>query len=242
MSHRFFGALETETRARLPAAEAEHARRVLRLRDGAEIQILTEDGRSYAGQLRFSEGEAFAEELVPLPSTEPPVDVTLYMGIPKGEKLELISQKLTEIGVKRIVPVRTERCVAKIEPKEAEKKLSRPRRIAAEAQKQSGRSIAPEITDPVNIADLPELFKTHDRVFLLWEEADGYHLSDARRDTPDITDIAYIVGSEGGISPKEAAFLKEAGAEYITLGPRILRAETAAIAGAAAILTLWGDL
>ncbi|MBR4235366.1 MAG: 16S rRNA (uracil(1498)-N(3))-methyltransferase [Clostridia bacterium] len=242
--HRFFidAALVNNNTAPLSPAEARHALNVLRLKDGAPVQALDGRGSAWSGWIRTNDGNVYIELGEPLVSNEAPVRVTLYMGLPKGDKLELISQKLTEIGVSQLVPVRMERCVAKIEPSEAEKKLSRARRISQEAQKQSGRQCALEISDPVDMSRLPELVSSHARCFLLWEEARGRRLYDERTDDPDVRDIACIVGPEGGISEKEARMLESAGARAITLGPRILRAETAAIAGCAAILTLWGDL
>ena len=228
--------------APLSAEETLHALRVLRLKDGEAVQALDGLGGVFNGRM-IIDGETasifITEKADP---TEAPVRVTLYMGLPKGEKLEFIAQKLTELGAVKIVPVRMERSVAKIAPNEAEKKLSRPRRIAQEAQKQSGRGIMPEITDPVDMKQLPELFKRHDAVYMLWEEARGYRLSGAHAEHPALNDIAYIVGPEGGISVKEAEYMHSLGAEYVTMGPRILRAETAAVAGCVEIMTLWGDL
>lgn len=241
--HRFMieGGAEGE-RVVLSPEESAHAIKVLRLHDGDEVQALTGDGSAYSAVLRISGAEASVELGDALPSNEAPVRVTLYMGLPKGEKLELIAQKITELGATSLVPVRMERCVAKIEPKEAEKKLSRVVRISQEAQKQSGRQSALTIENPINMEELVRRVSAHDAVYLLWEEAHGYRLSDARVEHPDYTDVAYIVGPEGGITQKEADKLASAGAVMITMGPRILRAETAAIAGCASILTLWGDL
>ena len=229
-------------KAPLSAAESVHALRVLRLKTGDRVQALDGRGRAWNASILVEDGNAFVELISEADITEAPIKVTLYMGLPKGEKLEFIAQKLTELGASAIVPVRMERCVAKIAPSEAEKKLSRPRRIALEAQKQSGRSVMPKITDPVDMARLNELIRAHDKVFLLWEEARGYRLTDAKNELGELNDIGFIVGPEGGISQKEADKLISAGAVPITMGPRILRAETAAVAGCAAIMTLWGDL
>lgn len=226
----------------LNEAEARHALKVLRLKSGDAVQALDGRGSAWEGALETEGEQVYIRLGEACETTEAPVNVTLYMGLPKGEKLELIAQKLTELGAVRLVPVRMERSVAKIPANEAEKKLSRVRRIAQEAQKQSGRQMELEITDPVDFAELPELMKAHDRCFLLWEEARGYRLTDGRADAPDARDIGFIVGPEGGITVREAEKLEQAGVKYVTLGPRILRAETAAIAGCAAIMTLWGDL
>ena len=242
MSHRFFAELTDTARARLPSEEAEHALKVLRLKSGDEVELLDASAHAYKAQLDVAGAEVYADIIEALPSREAPVEVTLFMGIPKGEKLELIAQKLTELGAKSLYPVRMTRCVAKIEDKEADKKLQRPRRIAQEAQKQCGRAGELEIPSPIDIKALCAQIRDYDAVFLLWEEARSLQLKDCKAASPELKRIAYIVGPEGGITCEEANLLTDTGAQAITLGPRILRAETAAVAGCAAIMTLWGDL
>lgn len=230
-------------RAPLSREEAAHALRVLRMKDGDEAQALDANGGSWHAILRVTDDGGAALELTePAGDTESPVRVTLYMGIPKGEKLEIIAQKLTELGAARLVPVRMERCVAKIDAKDAEKKLSRLRRIAQEAQKQSGRTREMEITEPLNLNDAAKALASHELSMVLWEEAQGFRLNDAKSFAPNARDIAFVVGPEGGISRAEAQRLTDAGARLVTMGPRILRAETAAVAGCAVIMSLWGDL
>lgn len=229
--------------APLSQEEAAHALRVLRLKDGDEVQALDGNGRSWLAALHISGEEGASLELKEeLSDTESPARVTLYMGIPKGEKLEIIAQKLTELGAERIVPVRMERCVAKIDDKDAEKKLTRLRRIIQEAQKQCGRTREMEIMPPMNFSKAVEAVTRHEVKLTLWEEAEGYRLNDARADHPNARDIAFVVGPEGGITKNEAEALRQAGALHVTMGPRILRAETAAVAGCAVIMSLWGDL
>ena len=242
--HRFFidNSSIVDGAAALSAEESRHALKVLRLEDGDLVEALDGAGGARLGTLRVRGENAFIELGEALSSTEAPVSFTLYMGIPKGEKLELVAQKLTELGAARLVPVRMERCIAKIAPDEAEKKLQRPRRISREAQKQSGRQSEMEICEPVDFKLLPEMIKRHQKTFLLWENARGRRLWDERQAYEDLTDIACIVGAEGGITEAEAGALSEAGAVPVTLGPRILRAETAAIACAAEVMTLWGDI
>ena len=232
-----------DARAPLSLDETAHALKVLRLKDGETVQALDGEGGMWAAVLRVSgDKEAFVELTEEISNAEAPVDITVYMGIPKGDKFEFLCQKLTELGVRKLVPVRMERSVAKIDEKEKDKKLVRFRKIAQEAQKQCGRGMEMEISDPLNGARLPDEIKAHDVTLLLWEEADGYRIRDAYREYPDARDIACIVGPEGGISEKEAEKLMEAGAKCVTLGPRILRAETAAVTGAAVMMSLWGDL
>lgn len=241
--HRFHidGTQIMEKRALLSKEEAAHALRVLRLKDGSQIEAL--DGHdAWKAVLRVTDDGAYAELLEKMTSKEAPVDVALFMGIPKGEKLELIAQKLTELGATRVVPVRMERCVAKIETKDAEKKLARLRKIASEAMKQCGRTEEMAIDEPVSVAEAAKRISDYELGLMLWEEARGYRLTDAHAETPDARSIAYIVGPEGGISAREAEVFTGAGAKSVTLGPRILRAETAAVAGCAVIMNLWGDL
>ncbi|MBQ1258363.1 MAG: RNA methyltransferase, partial [Clostridia bacterium] len=104
-----------------------------------------------------------------------------YMGIPKGDKFEFLCQKLTELGVRRLVPVRMERSVAKIEEKEKDKKLARFRKIAQEAQKQCGRGMEMEVSDPISVKELEKRVSGHELTLLLWEEAEGYRTKDAYR-------------------------------------------------------------
>jgi len=230
-------------RAPLSKEETAHALRVLRLKDGDEIQVLDGEGGLWSAYLRLENAqEAYCELSEELSSRESDVFVTVYMGIPKGDKLEFLAQKLTELGVKRLVPVRMERSIAKIEEKEKEKKLSRLRKIAQEAQKQCGRGLEMEIADPMNFDAAVKDMQNNDVFLLLWEEAKETRIRDVYKEMPDCLKIACVVGPEGGISQKEAEKMISAGAKCITLGPRILRAETAAVTGAGIMMSLWGDI
>ncbi|MBQ3080048.1 MAG: 16S rRNA (uracil(1498)-N(3))-methyltransferase [Clostridia bacterium] len=242
--HRFFIARtdRNSNRAELSKEDKQHALRVLRLRDGEAVQALDGEGGVWEGTLRVDGDDAYIEVGQALDSKEANVFVTLYMGIPKGEKLDFIVQKLTELGAKRLVPVKMDRCIAKIEEKEQEKKLARLKKISMEAQKQCGRAGEMEILPPVSVSKLSGIIEKHDLTMLLWEEAEGFRIRDAYKERESTKDIAYIVGPEGGISEKEADILIASGAKCVTLGPRILRAETAAVAGAAVIMSLWGDI
>ncbi|MBR5010421.1 MAG: 16S rRNA (uracil(1498)-N(3))-methyltransferase [Clostridia bacterium] len=228
--------------ATLSQDEAKHALKVLRLSDGDEVEAMDGQGRAWRGTLRVNGREVGIELDAPLPSTEAPVELTVYMGLVKGEKLELIAQKLTEIGVSRLVPVRMERSVMQIAPADAAKKLERPRRIAKEALKQCGRTREMEITDPLDFPSLCEKVSRHQKCFVFWENARDVRLLDVFRQQPELNDLACVIGPEGGISEKEMEALICAGACPLTLGKRILRAETAAIAASAEILALWGDM
>ncbi len=233
----------TDARAPLSQEEAAHALKVLRLRDGETVQALDGEGGMWMACLRVMDGKnAYLELKEAISNSEAPIDVTVYMGIPKGDKFEFLCQKLTELGVRRLFPVRMERSVAKIEEKEKDKKLLRFRKIAQEAQKQCGRGLEMEICDPISVNEMKKRVESHELTLLLWEEAEGYRTRDAYREYPGCTDIACIIGPEGGISEREANMVMDAGAKCVTLGPRILRAETAAVTAASVIMSLWGDV
>ncbi len=220
----------------LSPEEAAHALKVLRMRPGDGCEV-SDGERLFSGVLR--EG-ARVELTGELPSRESPADITLYMGYPKADKLELILQKFTELGGSRLVPVLTSRCVAR--PEEFEKKRERFERIAQEACKQSGRARAPEIAPLMRFAQAAEDFSRREVGVLFWEDAKDTRLRDVRQAHPDARDIGYFIGPEGGLSAEEAKTLSDGGAAVVTLGERILRAETAAIAGCALIQAMWGDL
>ena len=236
--HRFFAERLDETNAVLPPEEENHALRVLRMNVGAECQALME-GQVYAAAIRETAPRVILTLMKALPSPEPSVSVTLYQGIPKGEKMDYIVQKCTEAGVCRIVPVAFSRCVANWNGKDAEKKQTRFQRIAAEAAKQSGRTVTPQITLPLSFGAMCQEASRHDLVFVPWEEEHGNGI---RANWQGEKDVAIIIGPEGGISPEEIERLKAADAKPVTLGPRIFRTETAGLAALISLLTLSGDM
>ena len=168
--------------------------------------------------------------------------MTLYQGLPKADKLDFIVQKLTELGANRVVPVKMERCVVKSDAKDGKKRQERLQRIACEAVKQCRRACEPEVTEPLTWKQCFERMKAHEILLVPWEDAQGYNMKKAFADAPNATDIGIVVGPEGGMSAAEVHALVGQGAKVVTLGPRILRAETAAVASVAMAMTLWGDL
>ena len=227
----------------LPREEAQHAVRVLRLRPGDAVELIDGDGRAYEAEMTRAERDGAALLVkAGLPGREAPVSLTLYMGLPKAEKLELIAQKLTELGGARLVPVVMARSVARPDQRDADKRRERLERIALEATKQCGRGRVPEMAAPVGWKEALALMAAHQLTLMPWEEARGLRLSDVRAERPDAKDIAVLIGPEGGIAPEEAREAEALGARLVTLGPRILRAETAAIVSVGSVMTLWGDL
>jgi 16S rRNA (uracil1498-N3)-methyltransferase len=177
-------------------------------------------------------------------STESPVAITLAQGLPKGRKFELIIQKAVELGVERIVPLAMARTVVRLEGKRASEKLERWRRIAREAAKQCRRTFLPEVEPLSGLEAFLEALgppRPAQMRLLLWEEAsEPLRELLSRSGSPEA--IICIVGPEGGIEPEEASLATRAGFAPASLGPRILRTETAPLALLAILQHTFGDL
>ena len=229
--------------APLPKDEAKHALKVLRLGVGDEICAMDKAGGRFAAVIEEIGGDAASVRLAQaLPSNEPPVRLTLYQGLPKSDKLYFIVQKLTELGAARLVPVKMERSVVKLNDRDGQKKQERLQKIAREAAKQCKRGGCLEVTAPQTWKQLRESMAAHDLLLVPWEDARGFGLKAARAAFPEAKDVGIVIGPEGGMSENEVRALEELGAKQITLGPRILRTETAAIAAATMAMLLWGDI
>lgn len=223
--------------------EARHAAQVLRMKPGEEVFVVDEDHNRFAGRIEgISKTECTVMLTEELPNNESALRITLYQGVPKAEKLELVTQKLTELGAARIISVKMERCVVKLNEKDAEKRRERLERIAREAGKQCRRAAVPEIVPAQTWKQLRESMQSHDLLLVPWEDAEGFGMRAAFHEFPEAKDIGIVIGPEGGMSAEEVEALREIGARTITLGPRILRTETAAIAACTMAMTLWGDI
>ena len=141
-----------------------------------------------------------------------------------------------------ICPVRMSRCVVKLDARDAEKKRERLVKIAREAAKQCKRAHAPEIAAAMDWRQALAAMARHELLIVPWEEASGLGLRRLHDEMPEVRDVGVVIGPEGGMSADEVCALTDMGARAITLGPRILRTETAAIASCAAVMALWGDL
>ena len=223
----------------LRGQEARHALKVLRLKKGDEIIVFDGEGKEYLAVIDAASPTSVRVKIIEETNVnrDSPLHSTLFMGITnKLQKFELALQKATELGVTEIVPVICARSSNAQLTKNWEGKLRRWREITVNAAKQCGRNILPEIKEPVK---LPEI-KTHaDLSFVLWEKG-GKSLKDYQNYSA--SSVSFIVGPEGGLEKEEIELLKEKGFKPIYLGKRILRAETAAIAGMALIQFIWGDL
>lgn len=243
MMHRFYfsESHRENSRVLLSEEESRHALSVLRLKKGADIILLDGLGGVFAAKIvDTGKQQVLAEILEALPDAEARTRVTLYQGLPKGNKLEIILQKCTELGLHAMQPVLFER--SDREPaKNPDKQLQRLRRIAMEAAKQCGRGQIPMVGQLKTLDEVLPRLAGHGMILAPWEEAKGTRVADVMGKKPP-HEIALVIGPEGGIAPAEMERLRVIGAHAVTLGPRILRTETAGMAALASILTLTGDL
>lgn len=225
----------------IPQEEARHISTVLRLEPGEEILLYDGSGREYSARLLETGKSCTAEILEERWSqSEPAAQITLFQGVPKGEKMDWIVQKCAELGIVRIVPVLTERTVVRLEEKEGRKKQERWQKIALEACKQCGRARVPAVEAPVSFKKALDMLREHPYKLVAYEEERTGALEAFLPKAAE--KLAYFIGPEGGISPAEHEALTQAGAASVTLGRRILRAETAAVAMGAILLYYLGEM
>ena len=244
MSHLYFVDQAEAGIVWLCPEDATHLSRVMRAKVGDVVRLCDGKGTEYEGRVcQLGADFAKAEILSSKKSeSEPSVAVTLYLGLPKADKLELVIQKATELGAVRIVPFVSRFCVAK--PKNEEKKLTRWNKIAKEAAKQSARGFVPQVEMPLTFEQMLSEAASQNAAFFFYE-AGGEALFCEGRLHSRLTGaktVALITGAEGGFSPEEAQQAKQAGCVIAGLGPRILRCETAPLAALSALMALTGNL
>ena len=225
--------------------DSQHALRVLRLEPGEQIELVCPPERFLARIEGVEDGVVRVQAMEPLRSTEARAQVTLYQGLPKADKMELIVQKATELGAAAVQPVVMERCVVRLDGKDAAKKTERWQKIAREAVKQCARVCAPEVRLPQKLSALRQELGGLDVLIVPWEDARDGSIRDALAPFAgrEALRVGILIGPEGGIAPQEAQWLREqAGGRLVTLGPRILRTETAGIAALTIAMALRGEM
>jgi 16S rRNA (uracil1498-N3)-methyltransferase len=231
-------------RATLTGAELEHMRRVLRLGPGDAVTLFDDEG--FEHEATIASYSAGAAEIVIVKSARPeresPLAVTLAQALGKGDKLDLVVEKATELGVAAIVPFVCGRTVPKLDRDAATRRRERWRRIALGAAKQSGRTRVPEIYELVDFSMLVERPSAFDLKIIFWENEQERGLKQLHAQHPRIASLFLVVGPEGGFTAEEAALASAGGFYAVGLGRRILRTETAAVAAVALTQFLWGDL
>lgn len=227
--------------------ELQHLTRVLRLRAGDPVAVFDGNGSEAFGMIETIDKSKACVRLISCSrfKGESPLKLWLVQGIAKGEKMDYIVQKAAELGITGIIPLETERTVVKIEPKKAAEKQTRWQKIAQEAAKQCGRTCIPTVCSIRGISELIQTIPA-DRLLLIPWEMGGRSLKTVcpakQQEIMRIKPVYIVIGPEGGLEEKEVMKLTEHGGIPITLGPRILRTETAGIAAIAALMFQWGDL
>ncbi len=212
--------------------DARHIHSVLRLKDGEEIRISEASGKSYFCRITEQTKETVcAAILTEAEGTELPCRITLFQGLPKSDKMELIIQKAVELGVSEIVPVAMTNCVVRLDGKKAAAKTARWQEIAKSAAKQSKRSAIPAVRVPATVKEAAEQAKECDVMLVPYENEEG--MQSLRRAVKQIgpgSAVGIWIGPEGGFTEAEIGLAKEQGMIPVSLGRRILRTETAGIA------------
>jgi 16S rRNA (uracil1498-N3)-methyltransferase len=229
-------------RAEIGGQTAHQIARVLRLRPGDTIELLDNSGYAYVTRIAEIRRDAVTAEVVDRhkPGTEPRVHVELYQALLKGQKMEWVLQKGTEIGVGRFVPVLSERCVSRPTKTDLEERLNRWRAIVREAAEQSGRAILPDVAGLESFERACVTASGAGLAIMAWEEEKAAALGEVLREVEPKAGnprVAILIGPEGGFSEQEAKIARGAGMRIAGLGPRTLRAETAALV--AATVALW---
>ena len=223
----------------LTGGQARQIAKVLRLREGDRLCLLDGSGVEHnAVIVALSGGEVTARIVgTGVCETEARVKLRLAVCLPKGDKIELIVQKCTELGISELIAVRSERTLARVDGTRLSERLERWRRIAREAAEQSGRARAPEIRGIVEFEDLPSLIRELPLALVATEGEGAVSLRDVLQEQRrELESAMVIIGPEGGLTDREVALTESTGAKRISLGRRVLRCETAAIAACAMVM------
>ena len=244
--HRFFVPQLYNEEMYIEGVDARHISKVLRMQPGAQLQIVSDDGVSAVAEITAIDSERVTvrclEKLAE--SHEPRVKLVLAQGLAKGEKMDFIIQKAVEMGAYSVIPVAMEHSVVRLDGAKAAKKVERWQKIAESAAKQSKRDIIPEVQPVQSMAEMLAKCTCQTKI-IAYECEDRLSLKAALRAgeaAGGISELLLIIGPEGGISEAELEQARQAGAVPVSLGRRILRAETAGLVAISAIFYETGDL
>lgn len=216
--------------------DVNHIKNVLRKKIGDKLTICNAElSTDYLCEIKKIEEEKIKCNIIKKLETnsESNIKVTIFQGLPKSDKMELVIQKAVELGVYDITPVEMKRCVVKLTNKDKAKKIQRWQKISEVAAKQSGRNIIPKINDIISVKNICNLCQEYDIVLIAYENEKQnklkYELEKLKSSKTEKFKIAILIGPEGGIDETEINLLKDNGAKIVTLGNRILRTETVAL-------------
>jgi 16S rRNA (uracil1498-N3)-methyltransferase len=224
--------------------ELEHLRKVLRLRPGDLLRVFDDAGWEHEAVIRgFTADQGEIEILESYRAErESALNVSLAVGLTKGEKMDLVVEKATELGIYTIIPFVSAYTVPKLDERKIDKRANRWEKIALSAAKQCGRTRIPKILSLCEFRELITRARTDVLKLLFWEREGRQTLKELRQIEREVREVLLVVGPEGGFSLEEIEKAQENGFHSIALGRRILRAETAAVTAMALVQFLWGDL
>lgn len=241
--HRFFIPQLYAAEMIIKDVDAKHISKVLRMQPGDKIQIVSDDGVTAIAEIVSLQSDNVVVKCLEklAESHEPSVKITLAQGLAKGEKMDFIIQKAVEMGASSIVPVAMEHSVVRLEGAKADKKVERWQKIAEAAAKQSKRDIIPQVQA---VQTMQQMLTNNDlqHKIIAYECEDRLGLKTALQSCDNLRELLLIIGPEGGISEFELELARKNGAVPVSLGKRILRAETAGVVALSAILYETGDL
>ena len=223
--------------------DAAHIARSLRMRQGEKLVVCDSRGVDYDCTITSVENDKIELDINQKRKneSEPDIEVTLCTCLLKGDKFESVIKHSVELGVSQITPIISTNCVSRPDTKSLDKKTQRWQKIANEAAGQCGRGILPTVNKTLELSEFAKNIKDFDLV-LFFYEVDGVPLGETLWDNDSAKKIAIITGAEGGFTAKEAEMLSNAGAKTISLGKRILRAETAPLAALTGVMLLTDNL
>ena len=221
---------------KIKGTDVNHIKNVLRAKIEEKIDICnTDEMKDYECKIEELTNDCVTCKIISEKqnASESNVEITIFQGLPKADKMELIIQKSVELGVNKIVPVDMKRCVVKLKDKDQIKKVERWQKISEVASKQCGRGIIPKIGQVMKIKEILNSIEEYDAVLVAYEKEENNYLKieldKLKNVEKDKKKIAIVIGPEGGLEEGEVKQLQENGAKVITLGKRILRTETVAL-------------
>lgn len=223
----------------IEGTDVNHIKNVLRMKPGEEVMISNGTDKHYICSIVTISEEQVVAKIVDIDtnSTELPVKLYLFQGLPKADKMELIIQKSVELGVHEIIPVAMKRCVVKLDAKKEKSKLARWQGIAESAAKQSKRMVIPNISRVMNFKEAVAYAKSLDYNIIPYEFANGMERSkQVVKSLGQYKSVGIFIGPEGGFEEAEIAYAKESNMQIISLGKRILRTETAGLTALSIIM------
>ncbi len=244
--HRFFISPQAirDNRVILRGTLVHQIRDVLRMKPGDEFVLLDNSGFAQRAELVTIDRDTVRGRIVEKwkLETEPQARITLYQGLLKGQKFDWVLQKGTELGITAFVPVLAERCILSSLDDVSAARVERWERIVVEAAEQAGRAVLPSLASAMLFAHACDQAKRNGLALIPWEDEHERGLREALANVPKSKEVSLFIGPEGGFTEDEIAVARERGIISVSLGARILRAETAGLAAASAILYELGDL